>query len=124
MVPFVGTKDERTGSVIKQVKGNVLSREQCYLTIWSWDWSLYNANKKLQHKFYVMLTFHEPFEFLACKRENNNLYNFKQAHKISASKPRVIIVTNVDTNIKHKKNLTKKLFPDTLQEMMTMTMAR
>ena len=69
-----------------------------------------------------MLTFHEPFEFLACKRENNNLYNFKQAHKISASKPRVIIVTNVDTNIKHKKNLTKKLFPDTLQEMMTMTM--
>ena len=124
MVPFVGTKDERTGSDIKQVKGNVLSREQCFLTIWSWDWSLYNANKKLLHKFYVMLTFHEPFEFLACKRENNNLYNFKQAHKISASKPRVIIVTNVDTNIKHKKNLTKKLFPDTLQEMMTMTMAR
>ena len=56
--------------------------------------------------------------FLACKRENNNLYNFKQAHKISASKPRGIIVTNIDNQ-----NLTKKLFPDTLQEMMTMTMA-
>ena len=36
-----------------------------------------NENKKLLHKFYIMLTIHEPFEFLACKRENNNLYNFK-----------------------------------------------
>ena len=56
--------------------------------------------------------------FLACKRENNNLYNFKQAHKISANKPQGIIVTNIDNQ-----NLTKKLFPDTLQEMMAMTMA-
>ena len=32
-----------------------------------------NESKKLLHKFYIMLTIHEPFE--ACKRENNNLYN-------------------------------------------------
>ena len=34
-----------------------------------------NENKKLLHKFYIML--YNIWVFLACKRENNNLYNFK-----------------------------------------------
>ena len=59
MLPFVGTKDEITGLVIKQVKRNVsllsdLKTDRCN-----------NENKKILHKFYITLTIHEPFEFFS-----------------------------------------------------------
>ena len=72
MLPFVGTNDERTGSVIKQVKRNVLLNSVSLLSDLETD-HCNNENKKLLNKFYIMLTIHEPFE--ACKRQNNNLYN-------------------------------------------------
>ena len=65
MLPFVGTKDERTGSVIKQVK----RKEMCYhvnsvsvLSDLETD-RCNNENKKILHKFYIILTIHEPFVF-------------------------------------------------------------
>ena len=66
MLPFVGTKDERTGSVIKQVKRNVLLNSVSLLSDLETD-RCNNENKKLLHKFYIMVTIHEPFE--VCKRE-------------------------------------------------------
>ena len=64
MLPFVGTKDERTGSVIKQVKRNVLLSSVSLLSDLESD-HYNNENKKLLHKFYIMLTIHEPFEIFS-----------------------------------------------------------
>jgi len=64
MLPFVGTKDERTGSVIKQVKRNVLLNSVSLLSDLETD-RCNNENKKLLHKFYITLTIHEPFEFFS-----------------------------------------------------------
>ena len=66
MLPFVSTKDERTGSVIKQVKRNVLLNSVCLLSDLETD--RYNNENKKHHytdKFYIMLTIHKPFEFFS-----------------------------------------------------------
>ena len=64
MLPLVGTKDERTGSVIKQVKRNVLLNSVSLLSDLETD-RCNNENKKLLHKFCITLTIHEPFEFFS-----------------------------------------------------------
>ena len=65
MLPFVGTKDERTGSVIKQLKRYVLLNSVSLLSDLETD-HCNNENKKLLHiKFYIMLIIHEPFEFFS-----------------------------------------------------------
>ena len=76
MLPFVGTKDERTGSVIKQVKRNVLLNNVSQLSDLETD-RCNNENKKSLHKFCISLLFMDNLSFLTCKRESNNLYNFK-----------------------------------------------
>ena len=64
MLPFVGIKDERTGSVIKQEKRNLLLNSVSLLSDLETD-RCNNENKKLLHKFYIMLTIHEPFELFS-----------------------------------------------------------
>ena len=59
MLPFVGTKDERTGSVIKQVKRYVLLNSVSLLS----DLETDHCNN--ENKFYTMLIIHEPFEFFS-----------------------------------------------------------
>ena len=61
MLPFVGTKDERTGSVIKQEKRNLLLNSVSLLSDLETD-RCNNENKKTLLKFYIMLTIQEPFE--------------------------------------------------------------
>ena len=61
MLPFVGIKDERTGSVIKQEKRNLLLNSVSLLSDLETD-RCNNENKKTLHKFYIMLTIQEPFE--------------------------------------------------------------
>ena len=60
----------------RSVKRNVLLNSVSLLSDLETD-RCNNENKKLLHKYYIVLTIHEPFVFLACERENNNLYNFK-----------------------------------------------
>ena len=64
MLPFAGTKDERTGSVIKQVKRNVFLNSVSLVSDLETD-RCNNENKKLLHKFYIMFTIHEPLEFFS-----------------------------------------------------------
>ena len=85
MLHFVGTTDERTGSVIKQVKrNNVLLNSASQLSDLETD-RCNNENKKIVTKILYKLTIHGQL-FESCKSESDNLNNFNR---------RVIIGTNI-----------------------------
>ena len=61
MLPFVGTTDERTGSVIKEVKRNVLLNSASQLSDLETD-RCNNENKKIVTQILYKLSIHGQFE--------------------------------------------------------------